>query len=257
MLRLPLLGFPVALLVFSCGTIHQEREENVPLAYEQKTFSAASAEGCDHGEPCASFEVTYPLFSGLDSAVVDKIEQEIVLRLSMDDPEARNKNLQRLAREFIQDYTVFSREMPDERMGWYYQAYVEVSLLRDTLLSLRLNQEYYTGGAHGGMETSFINIDPRTGATVTLEQFFKPGFEAALAQAGEHYFKNARELSDTATYRNNSIEFPGDQFALNSNYGFGEDGVVFYYNNYEIAPYAAGPTEFVIPYTAMKDWLKN
>ena len=75
----------------------------------------------------------------------------------------------------------------------------------------------------------------------------------------EHNFNEQvtqHELPDTASLNENYYEFPDDKFQLNQNYGFRKDGIVFYYNNYEIAPYAAGPTEVVIPYESVRTWIK-
>ena len=78
-----------------------------------------------------------------------------------------------------------------------------------------------------------------------------------LTQIGDKIFRQAKQLSDTASLIDNYFEFPEDKFELNKNYGFKKEGIVFYYNNYEIAPYAAGPTEVLIPYNELKDWVKK
>ena len=126
----------------------------------------------------------------------------------------------------------------------------------DTLISITVAQDYYTGGAHGGAETYFINVNPKTGAEFTLDNLFKTGYQEALTNAGEQIFRKVHELPDTASLNENYYEFPDDKFQLNQNYGFRKDGIVFYYNNYEIAPYAAGPTEVVIPYESVRTWIK-
>jgi hypothetical protein len=134
---------------------------------------------------------------------------------------------------------------------------VNVEVLTDSLLSLSVNDEYYTGGAHGGAGVYFINIDPRTGEEFTLDNFFKPGYSQALTNLGNKVFRQTRQLADTSSLSENYFEFPEDRFQLNENYGFKEEGVVFFYNSYEIAPYAAGPTEIIIPYKDLKEWIKG
>ena len=51
-------------------------------------------------------------------------------------------------------------------------------------------------------------------------------------------------------YLNWTDMYPSKNFLLSP------DGIKFYYNAYEIAPYAAGPTEITIPYESLKDILK-
>jgi hypothetical protein len=77
-----------------------------------------------------------------------------------------------------------------------------------------------------------------------------------LTKIAEQIFRKVKEIPDTASLNENYFEFPDDTFQLNKNYGFKKEGIVFYYNNYEIAPYAAGPTDVVIAYEHLKEWLK-
>jgi hypothetical protein len=176
----------------------------------------------------------------------------------MGDPEAEGRSLQQIGDNFVREYDDFIKEMPDAAsMGWYYNGDVSVEVLTDTLISMTVHQDYFTGGAHGGADTYFININPSTGAEFTLDNLLKNGYQEALNKIGEEVFRQVHELPDTASLNENYYEFPDDTFQLNKNYGFRKEGIVFYYNNYEIAPYAAGPTEIVIPYERIKEWIRN
>ena len=44
---------------------------------------------------------------------------------------------------------------------------------------------------------------------------------------------------------------PIDNFYLSS------EGITFYYNIYDIAPFAMGPTEVMVPYSQLKPWLST
>ncbi len=50
--------------------------------------------------------------------------------------------------------------------------------------------------------------------------------------------------------------FFGKPFQLPENIGYSEDGLVILYNVYEVASYAQGYTEFVIPFEAAASYLK-
>ena len=206
--------------------------------------------------PCAYYEVTYPEFSGLDSAVSNLIAKEIDASVSMGNPEANGQTMKQIGEGFIQDFQEFKSEIPDGFGGWHYTAKVNVEVQTDTLLSLSVNDEYYTGGAHGGSGVYFINVNPKTGEPFTLNNLLKPGYEEPLREAGNKVFRQVREMSDTASFSQNAFEFPEDKFTLNKNYGFKIEGIVFFYNSYEIAPYAAGPTEVLIPYADLEQWLR-
>lgn len=257
MMRLFVPACIVTVVLASCGRTPQEQPAQ-EVRFEMKDFRAESAGGCKSDTIlCAYYEVSYPVFFGLDSAVAQELQKRIDASVSMGNPEMEGKPMQQIAAEFVKSFEDFQKEMPESGGGWSYQANVNVEVLTDSLLSLSVNEEYYTGGAHGGNGVYFISIKPATGNDFTLEHLLKPGFKEALTKAGEKAFRTARELPDTTSFRNNGFEFPDDKFVLNQNYGFKKEGIVFYYNSYEVAPYAAGPTEVLIPYEEIKDWLKE
>jgi hypothetical protein len=46
--------------------------------------------------------------------------------------------------------------------------------------------------------------------------------------------------------------FENDQFFLPDNFAIVEEGITFFYNSYEIAPYAMGATELILRYDELK-----
>lgn len=242
--------------LFSCGRETEKKETTI--SFQTKTFRVESQGGCKSDTlQCAYFEVTYPVFSGLDTNVVKTIQQKLDAAVSLGNPESQGQSMQEIGEIFINDYDDFKSEIPESFGGWHYTARVNVEVLTDSLLSLSVNDEYYTGGAHGGSGVYFINLNPRTGAEFTLDNFLKPDYNEALTNLGNKIFRKNRQLADTASLSDNYFEFPEDKFELNKNYGFKKEGIVFFYNSYEIAPYAAGPTEVLIPYAELKDWIKE
>jgi len=242
--------------LFSCSRESEKKE--TPVSFEVKTFRVESKGGCKADTlQCAYFEVTYPVFSGLDTGVVKMIQQKQDAAVSLGNPESQGQSMQEIGEIFINDYDDFKSEIPESFGGWHYTAKVNVEVLTDSLLSMSVNDEYYTGGAHGGSGVYFINMNPRTGAEFTLDNFLKPDYHEVMTSLGNKIFRKSRELADTVSLSENYFEFPEDKFELNKNYGFKKEGIVFYYNSYEIAPYAAGPTEVLIPYDDLKDWIKE
>ena len=47
--------------------------------------------------------------------------------------------------------------------------------------------------------------------------------------------------------------FWGEEYMLPENFGITKEGLYFLYNPYEAAPYAAGSTEYIIPFEALKN----
>ncbi len=246
----------LALAVFSCDTRTEQKES--PISFDIKTFRVESPGGCKADTlPCAYYEVTYPEFSGLDSAIVNLLEQRMDAAVSMGNPEAQGQSMKEIGEGFIKDFEDFNGDIPEAFGGWHYTAKISPEVLTDSLISLSINDEYYTGGAHGGSGVYFINLNPKTGKEFILDNLLKPGYQAPLTDIGNKIFRQVREVADTASLNENSFEFPEDRFELNKNYGFKKEGIVFFYNSYEIAPYAAGPTEVLIPYEDLKDLIKE
>lgn len=254
-MRLLLLAAAAGLFLFSCQ--QKEGDKSLPITYELSTFRVESAGGCRSDTlVCAFYEVSYPVFSGLDSAVARTLERKIEANVTMGNPEAQGESMKRIGEDFISDFEAFMKEIPDYGMGWHYEARVAVELLSDTLLTLSITEDYFTGGAHGGHGKYFININPKTGEDFTLDHYFKPGYSEQLRSIGDRSFRNLHELADTVSLQEHLFEFPNDRFELNKNYGFTKEGIVFYYNSYEIAAYASGPSEVLIPYDSLKILLR-
>jgi len=108
----------------------------------------------------------------------------------------------------------------------------------------------YTGGAHGSTTRRSDTFDLRTGRPVRLGELFdnEPGWRQRvlsliLAQADRNmteepiYFEDYRTLIVKYFNPESFYLFPG--------------GVEVYYQQYEIAPYAAGIIAFLLPYEAL------
>jgi hypothetical protein len=240
----------------SCSTQKEEKIGVEHQSYEMRTFRVESTGGCaNDSSACASYEVTYPVFAGLSQPVLDSITRKMYIALDPGNPGSSSRSFDSMGAEFIKDYEEFHADFSDSPMGWYFDGEVEVDSISSTLICLIASNSYYTGGAHGGYGTYFINVDPSDGTKVALDDRFRPGFEEPLRQIGERLFNEAHMSDDSISSEGFSYEFP-DGFALNDNYGFTREGLRFVYNIYEIAPYAAGSQEIVIPYERIETLLK-
>ncbi len=240
----------VTVAILSCDKKKETTSEGTStLAYETKTFRLESAGGCSADTLlCASYEVQYPVFNALPAAVADSLKKQMDAALDTGNPELASSPFEVDGKAFIEDFENFNKEFPDGSMGWYYRGDVVPTVTVDTLISLTATNEYFTGGAHGGYGTYFINVDPRTGKSFTLNDFFKPGYKDKLAALGEKIFRATLDIPDTTSLADAGYEFPDNHFYLNDTYGFTEAGILFVFNVYEIAPYSLGSQEVLVPY---------
>jgi hypothetical protein len=250
-----LTGFIIAVNFLSCA-VSETKKEQPSFSFTMSQFKKSSPD-CKISDStfCASYEVNYPVFTDLLDSSRLKIEKAINANVSMGNPEAEGWTMEMIADNFINNFETFKKDSPELSSSWYYKANVGIETLVDTLLSLSVKDEFFTGGAHGGGGKYFISINPITSEPVTLNKVLRNGYDEALRTEGEKAFRQNHHLLDTASLIENGFEFPENKFKLNNNYGFTRDGIVFVFNSYEIASYAEGPTEILIPYEKIRDWL--
>lgn len=240
------------LLIAACTTSKKEEKEISAPGYEMKTFRLESAGGCTSDtSSCAFYEITYPVFTNLSTIVTDSIMSSINRIMDNGNAETPGLPFDSLGRDFIHDFEVFKKDFPESAMGWYFEGVVDVDSISNTIICMTASTDYFTGGAHGGHGTYFINIDPVSGTRITLNDKLKSGYQEPLRQAGERIFKETYQTDSDSNY-----EFEEGMFTLNNNYTFTSEGIKFVYNIYEIAPYVAGMQEITIPYKEIEELLK-
>jgi hypothetical protein len=104
----------------------------------------------------------------------------------------------------------------------------------------------YTGGAHGLSISRFRVIDLKDGHQVTLDEIFR-----------EDYRNDLRDIINSSARRKYKLErnqslidagFFTEFIDAGPNYYVTKDGIGFYYNQYEVAPFALGPIDIFITY---------
>jgi hypothetical protein len=249
MIRFVVGVFVIAIFVAGCTSL---KKEEVLAPFKMETVKIESEGGCTSDTiACASFDVVYPSFPEMNEKVKSELQ-----RLINNTVEGKGNTLEQKGQDFISDFKKFQAEMPDNELGWSSSTDVSVLVYSDSLISLQVESDLFTGGAHGSHLVRYINIDPATGRPFLLDSFLRPGYAEFLREAGEIEFRNEHELNPGVSLEEAGFSFPNNQFSLNENYGFRKEGIVFFYNGYEVAAYAEGPTEIIIPYEKLAGWYK-
>lgn len=131
-----------------------------------------------------------------------------------------------------------------------YEAFVTytVPYNQNCTLSLYFDQYEYTGGAHGITIRSSDNWDLQKSRRMELEDFFpnRDNVKEFITQSVIDQIKSEIATED-AMYFEDYEKLVKDTFKAN-NFYLTEDGLVIYFQHYDIAPYAAGIRTFTIPY---------
>lgn len=106
----------------------------------------------------------------------------------------------------------------------------------------------YQGGAHGNTNRSYYTFDLESNQLLSASDLFLPNTcdEIIAAQ------KNALEKAGQ-DLKNLWL----DGLKCNDNFYLVESGIVFHYNQYEIASYAAGPIDLFISFEEIQEFLQK
>lgn len=193
------------------------------------------------------------VFVSNDTPESQKINQVIIdstlASLYLDKPV---DNIQEALDTFVSDYKGFKKDFPDSNGVWELIVETEVVFESETVISYSINTYSFTGGAHGNDRIILLNFDASTGNIINQGDLFQD-LEKLKNIAESFFIKSQKESSDTF---NMEDYFFGQEFQLPENMSYSDDGFLMLYNVYEIASYAQGYTEFVIPYDELEGILK-
>ncbi|MBL7137606.1 MAG: DUF3298 domain-containing protein [Bacteroidales bacterium] len=140
-------------------------------------------------------------------------------------------------------------------LNWTLLKFMHVLYNDNNLLTYYLLNYGYTGGAHGLETQDFTVFNTKSGKVLSLNDLFLPGFETKLTTLLTRKLKEMTKLHASEKLSDNG--FFVDDVAPNSNFYLTASGIGFFYNHYEIAPYANGPTDILLPFDELKELLRD
>ena len=113
----------------------------------------------------------------------------------------------------------------------------------------------YTGGAHGGTFITCRNLRLEDGSVVTLNDYFKPGYEKVLLPVLEKKLLEYAECSSRDELDEHGY-FSNEPLFVSENFEIRQDTIDFIYNQYDIAPYAQGITTLMVPLDEIREIIR-
>lgn len=137
--------------------------------------------------------------------------------------------------------------------GYLESLTIDETYLTDGLVSIRCTADSYYGGAHpmSGAHTRSFDLTSREFLTLDYLDF-APSDMTALGETLTHTL--ALYILDEIDEEGLAAEYYEDYYsyifdlAANANFCFTDAGMTILFDPYVIAPYAAGPQEFTVPY---------
>ena len=244
-LNVIILGF------YSCGLGEDKNSSFDPSFYKyEMTHIESTYNNCVAGnEDCTYITFDYPVFKKSESSeVLQKIDKTIT-KLLLEGSET--DNLQKASEVFINNYSDFINdpEVEDYNTAWFDIRNAEWLSLQKKVLSVKCSITNFYGGAHPNRFVMLRNFNPYTGDSLGLAMIFSPENLKELTRLGEKYFRKDQKLKAGVSYEDAGYWFKDNQFFLTGNFAFTNEGLLFYYNEYEIAPYSMGAVYFVVPFS--------
>lgn len=213
-----------------------------------------------------SIRVDYP--TGGPHELVDTLLNFIADELHVARKDAKDKKkLLNAAVEKGRELMLPNREEQLEFMGaetptYYYNYNVKVETETEDYVTYTVTYEEYQGGAHGGYVitgTTFYKSDARRLDWSSFKNTSSKAFQKILKDGLYEYFgeydkgMTDADLKDILISVDDINNIPRPQFAPYLT----PRGMVFTYQQYEIAAYAAGLPSFIVPYEKISSFLKK
>lgn len=256
-----LTAMTVAAITTACSGNGDSEGLDFETVKATKTISISS----EAGAPQCSVDLQLPMAKGEPKERAEAINAAVALRLLDMEGLTLAQAADSFANKYTNDYRrnfapLYREDRGDaEKRAWYeyhYNIKGEAKSGREGVTVYTATIDYYEGGAHGINQLITMNFEAKTGRQLTLDDIFVPGYEQHLKEVlldalkAKTGCKTMRALRDKG-YLYSMEMFPSENFIL------GNETITFVYNPYEIAPYAVGSTELIIPFGDVKDLLKN
>jgi hypothetical protein len=225
------------------------------LEFEKETYVKKTSLPCT--DQCPQITLTVPIAK--NGIVADSINNKILSTLkgiiSFGEKPFPAKNYTELLDSFIDAYEQLQQDSPDDVFGWEGDIEGAVTYQTDNILNIQIKHYTFTGGAHGYSGLRSLLFDPKTGRSISVQQLFKnPSEFKAFA---EKRFRKKFEIPEKSPINYKGLMFENEEFQLPQNIFFTEKGLLLYYNAYEIASYAEGAQELLLPYSDVDSYLKT
>lgn len=205
--------------------------------------------------------IDYCLYNGEDAVkkTADSIVRDYLLGL-VENPDSLNGLpvdelfISAVGSYFNSDYVHSIANGGGTMPPWYLDVSISNKQVTKSVLATSISHSMYTGGAHPNGFTGFYNLDAKSGKLLKLEDFCTD--VAELTRRAEQHFIRQQELEQPVDYEAQGFWFQDNRFHLNTNFYVENGQLAFWFNQYEIAPYAMGVIVVEIPLAEISDLLK-
>lgn len=251
--------------VFSCKNTHNGLSKEL-IAADSLAFETIEKKFADEqfsSDPAIQSKYYFSYFSFSDKLPVETRDSILALQatfLSGSDNKVHVlPDFKQQAQDMFNEFAKSAAEF-NPFAGWEMNRVIVPSSKLGVLQSIECSEMSYMGGAHPNAFSLMYVMDLSNGKTVKLDElissdkmndFNKLRFEIFLS----NWNANGENLKWEDYFFAEAFTDKGDFFS-NENFYVGKEGITFYYNQYEIAPYSSGVTELMVPLEKLQPFLK-
>jgi hypothetical protein len=226
--------------------------------FETITFEKGYQDCSPRSQNCTRIKLSYPkMVVGGDDGLRRKINGALMKLVEAPIFEKTPLGPEALAKKMFSEYASFQKEFPNLKIPWELERTVSAEQVAPAILNVGSAQFSFLGGAHPNTFRILQSLHADTAEPYSLADLFKPGFETELTKIGEKIFRKQMEIAPGENLGEAGFFFDKDVFKLNDNFQMSPEGLKFFYNPYEVAPYVMGPIELVIPWADLRGLLQE
>ena len=205
------------------------------------------------------YEITaaYPQLTGVADPNYEKFNQLVRGLISRKTSDFRKEMTPSAEDELAPD----ENPVIDESLGSDINVNYDVALAKDDLIAIQFTiSSYSAGAAHPNSYTEVVNFDLKNGKSLKLADLFLPGskyLQTLSTFCIEDLKKQAKAQGDYAAQDDDWIKRgAGAELTNYDNWTITKKGLGVTFDPYQVASYAAGPQNVVVPYSALKEIIK-
>lgn len=235
------------------------------IEYEIKTVKSVAVSGTDKKHVIAEVHIKYPELrcanSKLNNSVSDYIEkliQELLKENMNEEDTAKAKSIKSASSAFVnsckKNIENYSKLNPDDRQVWYCDVIGNVEMQSDNYITIRFNYDSYTGGAHSNYAEYWATFKIDNGSKLTWNDALTENDK--FLKLAELRFKQINGLpANQKLTQDEGFMFENDKFYLSDNFGLTKNGIIVYYEPYQVAPFSFGASFLYFKYIEIAEML--
>ncbi len=234
--------------LFSIKTQYVTATNQITLKHVSKNSIKITTETLTANEKFLDTAIQYPQITGLPDIKVQASINDVLKQSALASQSEGQTNAKDME-GYINGGDMYS----DAKCVTNFNYSVQYN--QNGLLSIVLEDYQYLGGAHGSTFQSSFTFDLATGKALSLGDLMN-----SSSNYTSYFNAGIRKEIDKRVASGELIEFDTDKFASISDtpaYYLSGNGIVFYFQQYEYFPYAAGIQAFSFDYSSLQSMLKT